>query len=195
MKPIENYESIDTAEITRKYMPNDGWAGVVRCEGVEDHPDKQYLGVMFDVAEGEYKDYYKSDDFYADKPWAHTLILSYTDRGERQFKASMEAIAKCNPGWTWNWDEHSLIGRAFGLVLGAEEYISTRGEVKTRLRRFGRVVPIEDIREGNYTIPKIKPLNPAEKAKLDALSAMATPSSTGTAAVAAFDPFGDIPFN
>lgn len=195
MKPIENYESIDTAEVTRKYMPNQGWAGVVRCEGVEDHGDKNYLSLTWDVAEGEFKDYFKNDSFYEDKPWAHSLILSYSERGKQQFKAAMEAIAKSNPGWNWAWDEFALIGRAFGLVLGAEEYVSTRGEVKTRLRRFGKVIPIEDVRSGNYTIPKIKPLSPADKAKLDALSAAVSPSSTGTAAPAAFDPFADIPFN
>jgi hypothetical protein len=56
-------------------------------------------------------------------------------------------------------DPQSLVGKFIGVVLGEEEYLNGKGEVKTRLyvaeKRSGKA-----IRDGDFTIPELKKLQP-----------------------------------
>ena len=70
-------------------------------------------------------------------------------------------MEKSNPGYTF--DEFRLAdmrGKYIGIVLGEEEYISNKGEVKTKLVVV-TTKTIQDIRDGNFTVPAKKLL--AEK--------------------------------
>ncbi len=121
--------------------------------------EKQYVKLVFDIAEGEFAGKFSDDFWYGeDKDYAHCTYLSWKNLGA--LKGNMEAIAASNPGFdpmaAFNADAwHMFVGRYMGLVIGDEEYESDDGEIKTRLR-LPNVKSVQDIREGNYRIPATK---------------------------------------
>lgn len=133
---------------------------------MEDVPDKQYIRLGYDIAEGEHQGFY-SDDFYADKPWAHSVAMSYKETAYGMLKSRLNRIQESNAGFdpfqafdADNWG--AFIGKQFGALLGEEEY-EKNGEIKTsiKLRSFKSVA---DIKSGNFEIPKLKKLKGSKNA-------------------------------
>ena len=109
-------------------------AGAYVCsiQSVEDVPAKEYARVLVDVADGARRGFF-SDAFYADKPWAHSITLSYKDRALPFLKGRLKVIEACNPGFDpfAAWDAGRLdmfCGRKVGVVFRAEEYWDKKAE-------------------------------------------------------------------
>lgn len=69
------------------------------------------------------------------------------------FKTLITSIEKSNPGYVWNWEENTLVGKVFGGVFGLEEFKKDDGTVIAFSRcRFVRST--EKISE--VDIPKVK---------------------------------------
>lgn len=126
---------------------------------VEDVPDKEYLRVTYDIAEGEYKGYY--DKRRADHPdWGNVgvYIKSYKQKALPMFKRFCSAVSKSNgtfifDGNTINADEKTLAGKKIGLVFQEEEYYSNSGDLRTRMI-ISSEFPIDKI--SNQKVPQIK---------------------------------------
>lgn len=181
------------------------YAGVITS--VEDVPSKEYVRVLFDIADGPHKGYY-SDGFYADKPWAHSVIMSYKDSALGMLKGRLETIQACNPGFDpfAAWDAGRLdmfAGRKVGLVFREEEYWDKKTEEfrlgSARCYRFCRLDEVATI-----AAPKPKMLGDDEKVQalvragygqLDA-QAMVEGMRAGTkvSREAATDDYSDVPF-
>lgn len=129
-----------------------GYVGVIYT--AEDNPDKEYLKLSIDIAEGQFKDYYKelaeNRDF-----WGLTLYRSYKDSAKSFFKSFYRAVEKSNPGYVWTNDETTLPDKLIGIILQEEEYIKNDGSESTRII-INRVVPVDDIRNGNFKVPEKK---------------------------------------
>ena len=143
----------------------------VGCIGsMEDFPSKEYVQMLFDIIEGPHKGYF-SDGFYADKPWAHNMILSYKDKALGMLKGRLETIAACNPGFDpfAAWDAGRLdmfAGRKVGLVFREEEYWDKNAEeFKLGSARCFRLCKLEEI--PTIGAPKPKMLN--DSGKIEAL--------------------------
>lgn len=138
-------------------------AGIYICKitNVEDLPDKEYLRVSYDIAEGEFANYYS--DMRANHPewtWVGTYIKSYKEKALPMFKRFCSAISKCNGAYVFdggdvNSDEKTLIGKRLGLVLGEEEYWNNSGEKKTRLYVY-KEFPVDQI--DKQKVPALKQL-------------------------------------
>lgn len=160
-----------TAEVATEYkkLPANGY--ICEIKAVEDKADKEYLSIIFDIAEGEFKAFY-ADEWSKEHPYAHALVRSYKQTGNIEkdkkimgmFKSFLRTIDKDN-GTNFEMQaenglpEGALVGKRVGLVLGYEEYNSDRGEVRERLR-VSAVKPIDDIRSGNFRVPEVKRLAP-----------------------------------
>lgn len=165
---------------------------------VEDVPDKEYLRVLVDIVAGEYKDYF-SDDFYADKPFAHSIIMSYKESAQGMLKGRLHVISDCNPGFDAEaainaGKEQMLVGKAVGVVFREEEYYNRKtGDFElgsARPDRLCRLTELEDERNAN---PKPKMLS--EKRKREAME-RAGVRVGGGAVVRASDVYDDdIPFD
>ena len=129
---------------------------VCRIEDVQDKPDKEYLYIEFDVAEGEYKGYY-SQLAYSFGFWGGRFYRSYKDKALGMFKSFILSVEGSNPGYTFNNDESTLIGKLVGIVLQEEEYIGNDGNKKTRLV-VNKTKTVDQIREGKYRVPELKKL-------------------------------------
>ena len=133
----------------------------VGCIGsMEDFPSKEYVQMLFDIIEGPHKGYF-SDGFYADKPWAHSLIMSYKDTALGMLKGRLETIAACNAGFDpfAAWDAGRLdmfAGRKVGLVFREEEYWDKKTEeFKLGSARCFRLCKLDEVPTMSATKPKM----------------------------------------
>ena len=55
----------------------------------------------------------------------------------------LQNIEKSNPGYTWDWNEQSLVGKLFGGKFREEEYIYN-GKIYTSTKCIS-ILPIEGI--------------------------------------------------
>ena len=137
------------------------------CIGsMEDFPAKEYVQMLFDIIEGPHKGYF-SDGFYADKPWAHSMILSYKDTALGMLKGRFQTIEACNPGFDpfAAWDAGRLdmfAGRKVGLVFREEEYWDKKTEeFKLGSARCFRLCKLSEVQ--TMAPPKPKMLDDAGK--------------------------------
>lgn len=155
MKNID-WNSVQEASDDR-LLPGGYVCGIIRAEDV---PDKEYLRIEFDIAEGPFKNYFRSlrDRLGLDSwPRGGVLIRSYKPKAQPFFKSFLTAVQASNAGYTFRNDETTLARKMVGLVLGEEEY-EYNGEVKTRLR-VSSVRSVKAIREGDFKVPDKKLLD------------------------------------
>lgn len=175
---------------TEAYYDGDGskqlpaGAYVARITGAKDYEDKEYVELIFDIAEGEYKDYY-NDDFGNKNPWAHHIIMSYkSDNSIKFLKGRLERINESNAGFDAfaAWDSGRLdmyVNRLIGIRLENEEYQKRDGSTGNRLTVTG-IHTVEDVRSGKV---KVKESN---------TSTTSTGSGSGTSQTSVNDV--DVPF-
>ena len=116
-----------------------------------DNENKQYVEIVYDIAEGEHKGYY-SDDWGKSHPYAHHIFMSYKDTALGMLKGRLEAIQASNPGFDAfaAWDAGRLDmfrGRLVGINLQEEEYERNDGDTGVRLNVV-QVVDAQRVRDG-----------------------------------------------
>ena len=133
-------------------------AGAYICgiTAVEDEPTKEYLKFEADIAEGEFKNYYRN--LYEAKGfWGLHFIKSYKEKAQGFFKKMLTAFENSNPNFRFDNDEKILKRKLIGLVIGYEEYEGNDGSIKERVQVVD-FISIDDVRKGNFTVPALKKL-------------------------------------
>jgi hypothetical protein len=164
--PKQNWEEIETSGGSYAAMTPGGY--IAKIMSAEDVPEKQYVKVLYDIAEGDFAGHY-SADFWADRDNAHCIYMSYKSEAALSFtKRRLEAISFSNGCFDAfaafdadNWS--AFVNKRFGLVMGDEEYIAKDKSVKISLRAVG-VVTVDDIVSMNYHVPPLKCLQPSTAA-------------------------------
>ena len=149
---MEKFDFNDVSSISTGYKGPGAGGYVATIVTAVDNPDKQYLQLGLDIAEGEFAGYYK-DLFERAGFWGLNSYRSYKPKARGFFKAFIEAVEKSNDNFTWNWYETELINLTVGIIIGLEDYIGNDGKIKTR-PRVTDFVPVVDIKDGNFTIPE-----------------------------------------
>lgn len=132
---------------------------VCRITGVQDVPEREYVWVMYDVAEGPQAGIYAN--LPAADDWKHRFTRSYKDTAAGMFKAFLNRLEESNRGrfdvakWQVYSDERQFVGLEIGLVFGKEMYTSDKGEDKERTV-VSYVCAAQDIRNGDFKIPAPK---------------------------------------
>lgn len=152
MKIIENYDLINEAGELKK-LP----AGPQICRIVEvlDVPDKEYLDVYFDIADGEFKGYFKTLQDNTGKNYGR-ITRSYKSSALPFFKAFITAVEKSNPGYKWDWNERGLSGRLCVVNFRDEEYLSD-GQIKV-MAKADEIRSIPALRAGEILVKPLKKL-------------------------------------
>lgn len=184
MKPVDLTNVKEAGDYSR---PEAG-AYICNIVNVVDIPLNQetnkgdYLKIIYDIAEGEYKGYY--DEMRTNHPdWisAGSYIRSYKPAALGMFKRFCSAVSKSNPGYIFDGnthaDESTLKGKKIGLVFQEEEYYGNDGNKKTRLI-VNKEFPVDEI--AKQKVPAVKKLKEE------------TPSDDGFMTVTES---GDLPFN
>ena len=156
-------KAYDDAEASGTFerIPAGGY--VAKITEVKDETKKEYLRVVYDIAEGPQKGFY-SDDWGKEHPFAHNFILSYKESALGMFKGRLKAIDESNgtdfvKEAVTGLKEQQLVGKLVGVVVGYEEYINDRGELKER-SYVKEVRSVDKIRSGDFKVPELKKLEP-----------------------------------
>lgn len=153
---------------------------------VEVDEDKQYVKLMFDIASGEFKNYF-TDLESKFGSWSNQGIIyrSYKDSAMVYFKAFVVALEKSNKDYSFiktNYDFKSFLGKEFVVVFGEEEipYLDDDNKIKIAIKPRD-IRSLEALRDGNIKTPEIKKLSDNEREQLFKVE---TPQA----------PIGDLPF-
>lgn len=135
---------------------------------------KQMLVICFDIAEGEYKDYFmtlftKRHEEAAQKgeqaKYPNNGCFYQLTEGDflPRFKYLINCIEESNAGYIFAGDEKSMVGKVFGGVMREEEYESQKdGSIKT-IVRCDRIIPVSKIE--STKVPACKKLKKTEEQK------------------------------
>ena len=151
MKNI-NWDEIEEQKEYKRIVPG-GY--ICKITSVEDVPEKEYLKIEYDIADGEFQGYY-AELFESKNFWGGKFIRSYKESAQSFFKGFVTAIENSNKGFKFGQDESKLIGKLVGLVIGKEEYNKNDGTVGVRFICQPRSV--DQIKKGDYEIPEFKKL-------------------------------------
>lgn len=168
MKPFSNYNETQTFT-ERPTLPVGGYIAKIKKAAVRTYIDGEIekLEIAFDIAEGEYKDFFANDlklQTGEDKKWKGVLRLYIpTDDGSDRdnttksiFKGNIEAVEDSNNGYHWDWEEKNLTGKTVGVLFRNEEW-EYDGKHGWKAQPF-KFIAASKVREGKFTLPKDKPL-------------------------------------
>ena len=150
-------------------LPAGGYVANILNAKVEEYSWGEVLVISFDIAEGEYKDFFSKqykENIREDKKWKGNFRLTvpnegnqYFDSQKRTFGNAIWAIEESNPGYHWDWNEAELKGKMVGVLFRNREWeIDGRTGMTTEACTF---VSVEDARTNNFKMPKPKMLNKA----------------------------------
>lgn len=151
----------------REKLPVGGYVCKIISAKVEETQWGDKLVLAFDIAEGEYKDFYKRDfdaNTNDDKKWRGTFRLNIpADDGSEQdgwakkrFNNFIYALEDGNTGYTFDWDEKKLKGKMIGIVFGNKEWEFNGRSGWSTYAAY--IYDVTAIREGKYKPAKDKPL-------------------------------------
>ena len=98
---------------------------------------RNQVAVLFDIAEGEYKEFYDKQFKAAktqgsDAKWKGVYKQIVDGSSLPFFKGLMTSIEKSNQGFQFPWgqegNEKTLVGKKFGAIMGREEFKTEEGE-------------------------------------------------------------------
>ena len=154
----------------RQKLPLGAYVCKVKQVRIQDNSYGSQLCMLFDIAEGEYAGYFQKDfasNTAQDKKWRGVLrVWIPADDGsekdeitKRSFKGMVTSFEKSNPGYVWDWNENSLVGKQVGVLFRNEEW-DYNGKHGWAVRPF-RAISVDVVRDESYTLPKDKPLSAA----------------------------------
>ena len=132
---------------------------------------KEYLKIAFDIAEGEYKDFYQKkfdNDTREDKKWSGVwpvFIEGYNPGTTNpRFKGLITSVEASNGNFKFDFDEQKLVGKKVGIVFREEEFLNFYGDVSISVKPFF-AVSYDKAEEAK--IPNLKKLQQTEQASND----------------------------
>lgn len=110
-------------------------AYVIKLLNVKEEANKNssgtHLAIAFDIAEGDYKGFYKKsfdNDTREDKKWPNDAVIYINcpeDNSEQwvvdNFNKFMTAVEDSNEGYHWGWDESTLKNKLVGAKFCIEQ--------------------------------------------------------------------------
>lgn len=168
----KNWDSIQ-AFSERPKLPLGAYVCKVKQAVVQNTAYGAQLCILFDIVDGEWAGFY-AGDFAAnprqDRKWKGVLrqFIPKDDGSQKDewtkssFKALTTAFEESNRNYRWDWNEQSLSGKEIGIIFRNEEW-EYDGKTGWAVRPY-RAISVDAVADGNYTIPKDKPLKNKEAA-------------------------------
>ena len=158
---------------------------------VKEYSWGEVLVISFDIAEGEYKDFFATqyrENTNEDKKWKGNFRLTVPQEGNQWYDSQKKTFGNClacieesNSGYHWDWDESALEGKMVGVLFRNFEWEMDDGRSgwSTECCTF---TTVDDVRNNKFKMPKDKPLKNKPVA------------TTNTADFTEFDDSDDLPF-
>lgn len=127
-------------------LPAGGYKCIIKkvaCETASN--GKEFLKLAIDIAEGEYKDFFKkkfdSDTRVTDKKWSGvwTVFIEGYNPGTTnpKFKGLITSVEASNNGFKFDFaKEQDLTNKKVGLVFREEEFLGTDGQTHSATKVF-----------------------------------------------------------
>ena len=144
---MEKPQGYDEAQAFGEFetLPAGGYKCLIKkvvCEKSQN--GKEYLKLAIDIAEGEYKDFYKKkfdNDMREDKKWSGIWVLFTEDYNpgttNPKFKGLITSVEASNPNFKFDFkDEQGLVNKKVGIVFREEEFEGFVGQVHTSVKPF-----------------------------------------------------------
>lgn len=160
------------------------------------------LAIYFDISAGDHAGFFakrwKQDEHSRyERKWKGVFRVNiptakskFHDSDKRQFEDAMYAIEGSNSGYTFQGDELTLKGKPVGVLFRNKEWeMDGNTGWTTEACKF---IPIADIRSGNFTVPKDKPLK--QKASGTATTSTAPTPAQEAAAIVETISDDELPF-
>ena len=159
----------------RRRLPAGGYVVEIKQCTEETYPSgDKYLDIVFDISEGEYRDYYRNqfeESTLPDKKYkGHIRLNVPKDDGSeadtwtlRRFKTAITAIEHSNEDYSFDFDEKTLKGKTAGLLFRNKEY-SWQGREGYWTEPF-LFISADRVRSGDFEVPADKLLTPKEDVK------------------------------
>lgn len=184
MNRPKDFDKVQAYEERRK-LPAGGYVcEIKRAEETKSQGGRDMIKLALEIAEGEYKGYFfdeytRMKGFKDDAKWPYEgtkwqMVYDRDGNTDRTFKGLITSIEAENV--TIQWDDRfakSITGAKVGVLFGEEE-------TEYNGLTYWRTVPkyfctCEDIRTGNFRVPKKRPLE-----KTDPLAAFKAPAPADT---------------
>lgn len=168
IKKFKNFSEVKEYGEGFETLPRGGYVLRILDAIVKENRIGQYIEIQADIAEGEYKGYFKrhyDDQRLTPKHWRGTYFLNVpNDNGtesdgwsKRSFKTFVTSLERSNPGYHFDWDETSFKGLLIGGLFNEREYLKEDGTIGSVIN-LARVCSVDSIRAGKYSIPADKVL-------------------------------------
>ena len=162
-----NWDDVRAYSGSRQKLPAGAYVCDIIQAVVQNNNSGQQLCVLLDINSGEWAGYYAEDfgnNQREDKKWKGVLRLwlpvnDGSDKDEFSksiLKGFITAVEESNLGYTWNWDERTLAKKEIGVLFRNEEW-EWNGKSGWTAKPF-RAISVDSVEDGNFTIPKDKPL-------------------------------------
>lgn len=159
----KGYDDVKPYEETEK-LP----IGAYVLKILEVEKGDNYLELQFDIAEGEFKDFYKrqyENSTLDDKKWkGKTRVWLPKNDGSdqdnwtmRKLKTIMNAFEDSNKNFRWEWDETAINGLVIGGLFNSKEY--DFNGLHGFYTNCKKLIAADKVREGKYTLPTTDYLN------------------------------------
>ena len=177
IKRFSDYNEVKTGT-DYKRLPKGGYIMLIRdAYTTQTSKGKDAVIVEADIAEGDYRGFFTdrhNADTRAEKEWpfqGRMVLTIPTDdgsKGDNYLKTLLKrfttALEESNPGYVFDWDEKKFIGKRIGAVYGLEEYKDKKSGDYKMSARWSFVCSVQDIKTGNFQIPKDKTISQAPTA-------------------------------
>ena len=188
---MKKFDKFNTAQIKTGsiYDPLPKNAYVLKVIGAHEETNKSgngsHIKIAFDIAEGEYKDFYKKQfDASADEdrhwPYDGIYNLAAPDDNSPQwmidnFGTFIDALESSNNGYHWDWDEAKWKGKVIGALFRIEQSESN-GNIYDHTRPYW-FRSADDVRQKKYgRLPKDKLVE--QRPQTDASEFMSIPDGS-----------------
>ena len=147
-------------------LPAGGYVAKIMNAEVKEYSWGEVLVISFDIAEGEYKDFFATqyrENTNEDKKWKGNFRLTVPQEGNQYFEIQKKTFGNCfacieesNSGYHWNWNETELKGKIVGVLFRNKEWeMDGNTGWTTECCTF---TTADDVRNGKFKMPKDKPL-------------------------------------
>ena len=168
---IKSYNGYKPERTTsRETLPAGGYVARIVDATVISYDWGDVLKVDFDICEGEYKDFFGTDyrnNTNDDKKWRGVYRINipcesnqYFDSQRKSFNNFIACVEETNNGFHWAWEEKALKGKGIGVLFRNKEFSmdNANGHFEGWTTECCAVTTAKDIRDGNFKMPKDKPL-------------------------------------
>lgn len=172
MRAFSNYNKVAEYTDSVKLPAGAYKVKIIRAEEQNGSNNSCALCILFDIAEGEFKNFYHQKFVSDKKAYPDTAKYKgvfrlwysnggeYDENNERKMKTALKRICESNNlniDFTKEWDGAALKDCTVGMIFREQEY-DYMGSHGFTAQPYG-LITLNDLKEGNFKLPEPKYLN------------------------------------